>query len=119
MNAMKSIATFKGECKLEVWLCQIAKHTYFAWRKKQKRFQAQEERLFVEAFEDPEARETAMDIYRALHKLEDPYKEVFTLRTFGELSFAQIAELFAKTENWARVTYHRAKIKIRERMEVG
>jgi len=49
-----------------------------------------------------------------LHSLAEPYKEVFSLRTFGELSFAEIAELFGKTENWARVTYHRAKLKLQE-----
>jgi len=49
--------------------------------------------------------------------MEEPYKEVFSLRTFGELSFAQIGELFGKTESWARVTYHRAKLKIKERVQ--
>jgi len=52
-----------------------------------------------------------------LHELEDPYKEVFELRVFGELSFAEIAEIFGHTESWARVTYHRAKLKIKERMD--
>ena len=58
--------------------------------------------------------ETAFEIHKLLHKLQEPYKEVFTLRTFGELSFAQIGELFGKTESWARVTYHRAKLKLKE-----
>ena len=52
-----------------------------------------------------------------LHGLDEPYKEVFQLRVFGELSFAQIGRIFGKSENWARVTYHRAKLKIQERME--
>jgi RNA polymerase sigma-70 factor (ECF subfamily) len=49
--------------------------------------------------------------------LEEPYKEVFQLRVFGELSFRKIGQLFGKTENWARVTYHRARMKLQERME--
>jgi RNA polymerase sigma-70 factor (ECF subfamily) len=53
----------------------------------------------------------------ALHGLEDPYKEVFELRVFGELSFREIGTIFGKTENWARVTYHRARIKLQERMD--
>jgi RNA polymerase sigma-70 factor (ECF subfamily) len=56
-------------------------------------------------------------LHLVLHKLEEPYKEVFQLRVFGELSFAQIATIFGKTETWARVTYHRAKLKIQERMD--
>ena len=51
-----------------------------------------------------------------LHEMEDPYKEVFELRVFGELSFAQISAIFHKTESWARVTFHRARMKLIERM---
>ncbi len=43
--------------------------------------------------------------------------QVFQLRVFGELPFSQIGFIFGKTENWARVTYHRARLKIQERME--
>ena len=59
-------------------------------------------------------RESAFEIHKVLHKLDEPYKEVFSLRVFGELSFQQIGLLFNKTESWARVTYHRAKLKIKE-----
>ena len=52
----------------------------------------------------------------ALHALEEPYREVFELRVFGELSFREIGMIFSKTENWARVTYHRARLKLQERM---
>lgn len=58
-----------------------------------------------------------MKVHELLHHLDEPYKEVFTLRIFGELSFKQIAKLFNKTESWACVTYHRARHKIIERME--
>ena len=44
-------------------------------------------------------------------------KEVFELRVFGELSFLEISKIFGKTESWARVTYHRARLKIKERMD--
>ena len=57
-------------------------------------------------------KETAVEIHKLLHKLKDPYKEVFWMRTFGELSFAEIAEIHGKTESWARVTYYRAKEQI-------
>lgn len=50
-----------------------------------------------------------MEIYQALHRLRDPYKEVFSLRVFGELSFREIGGLFEKSEHWACVTYHRAR----------
>lgn len=59
----------------------------------------------------------AMRIHRHLHSLQEPYKEVFMLRVFGELSFKKIAEIFGRTESWARVTYHRAKLRIISEME--
>jgi RNA polymerase sigma-70 factor (ECF subfamily) len=61
-------------------------------------------------------RDTSFRIHLALHALEEPYREVFELRVFGELSFREIGMIFGKTENWARVTYHRAKLKLQERM---
>ena len=63
-------------------------------------------------------KDQALSIYKVLHCLSEPYKEVFTLRVLGDLSFKEIAEIFEKQENWARVTYHRARLKIREHMTV-
>ena len=62
-------------------------------------------------------RVSARELHEQLHKLREPYKEVFWMRTFGELSFAEIGSLWGKTESWARVTYHRARLKIREGSE--
>ena len=62
-------------------------------------------------------RESAFEIHKVLHRLPEPYKEVFSLRVFGELPFSQIGELFGKTESWARVTYHRARTKIKEELQ--
>lgn len=115
-KALKSINKFKGECKLCAWLCQIAKNTYFSLCQKKKR-------IVNESYVEIESecieqklmnKETALEIHKALHFLNEPYKEVFSLRVFGELSFLQISEIFSKTESWARVTFHRAKIKLKE-----
>lgn len=119
LKAIKAIDSFKGDCNIKVWLCQIAKNTYFSILKKDKNISASDADFemegeisdFVEQLLD---KASALAIHRCLHALEEPYKEVFSLRTFGELSFLEIAELFAKTENWARVTYHRSKLKLRE-----
>ena len=62
-------------------------------------------------------KETTLNIHIILHDMEEPYKEVFELRVFGELSFAEIATVFRKTESWARVTYHRARLKLKERLD--
>lgn len=116
-KALKSIDNFKGNCKLNVWLCQIAKNTYFTYLNKQKRHSTEEmaEQASENTIEEKMLnKEAAFRLHKALHDLEEPYKEVFTLRVFGELSFKQISELFEKTESWARVTFHRAKGKIHD-----
>ena len=116
-KALKSIDSFRGQCKLYVWLCQIAKNTYFSMAA---RFRNREPGEIGEA-EDLESAllrsESAFEIHKALHALEEPYKEVFSLRIFGELPFRQIGQLFGKTESWARVTYHRARLKIKEELK--
>ncbi len=63
-------------------------------------------------------KETTQQIHRVFHDLKEPYKEIFSLRIFGELSFKQIAELFHKSEHWACVTYHRAKEMIRKELQI-
>lgn len=116
-KALKNIGTFRGECKLSVWLCQIAKNTFYTSAKRLER-QVDYPLELIPTDETIDQRllnkETAFHIHQLLHALEEPYKEVFWMRTFGELSFKEIGILFEKTESWARVTYHRAKMKIRE-----
>ena len=117
-KALKSIDSFRGQCRLYVWLCQIAKNTYYTYAGKQAKAAAEQELASGETMEEKLlTKETAFEIHKLLHNLPDPYKEVFSLRVFGELSFSQIGELFGKTESWARVTYHRARLKIKEEMK--
>ena len=71
--------------------------------------------IFLER--DVTDRMQSLEIHQALHKLSEPYKEVFSLWVFGELSFREIGQIFGKTENWARVTYHRGKLKLQETLE--
>ncbi len=120
-KALKNIDKFDGKCKLYVWLCQIAKNTYFSYSTRQKKTLSTSDKTqkYSDAIDIENllvVKERAIEIHKILHELEEPYKEVFTLRVFGELSFLQIGNLFMKTESWARVTYHRAKKKIKERL---
>lgn len=123
MNAIKAVDRFKGDCDIRVWLCQIAKNTYFTYVKKQKRETAEPDETLTEQASDHDFvkdtmdREQAMKIHQLVHNLSEPYKEVFNLRVFGELPFREIAVIFGKTESWARVTYHRARLLIMNEME--
>lgn len=119
-KALKSIDSFNGNCKISTWLCKIARNTFYSYAKKHNRQvdypldAILSDENIEEQFAD---KETAYAIHKVLHKLNEPYKEVFWLRIFGELSFAQIGALFEKTESWARVTYYRAKIMIKEELQ--
>ena len=123
-KALKKADQFRGDCDVRVWLCQIAKNTLYDHLKKQKKQLLGDEKMEEaesdggELLEEKLAqRSQAMEIHKVLHRLSEPYKEVFSLRTFGELNFREIGTLFGKSENWARVTYYRARVKIREELE--
>ncbi len=119
-KAMQNMSKFNGSCKLYVWLCQIAKNTYFSLCKKQKRYinganvDMPTETDMETAYLD---RDSTKRLHVLLHKLSEPYKEVFTLRIFGEMSFSQIGELFDKTDSWARLIFYRAKKQLQEGMK--
>lgn len=120
VRALQAIDSFQGTCSIRVWLCQIAKNCYLSrWRKDKRLVFSSEpsEQASSPGLEELlAAKDTALTIHRILHSLDEPYKEVFYLRVFGELSFKQIAFLFGKSDNWACVTYHRARKKIQEEM---
>ncbi|MBR1554135.1 MAG: RNA polymerase sigma factor [Oscillospiraceae bacterium] len=121
-KAMKAVQQFRGDCDVRVWLCQIAKNLFLTHCKRSGRFTGEEIPESVPdtgiSVEDTlEDSEQAMQIHKILHQMENPYKEVFTLRVFGELSFRQIGEIFSKSESWARVTFHRAKLRIIDELE--
>lgn len=123
-KAMSAIGSFRGECDLRVWLCQIAKNCYFTHQKKSRRLESLEDGALWDLpgeQDSPEERlvrrDEAARVREALHRVGEPYKEVFMWRVLAQLSFRQIGQIFGKSENWACVTYHRAKVMIRSRME--
>ena len=118
-RAMRSLDSFRGDCDVRVWLCRIARNCYFTYLKKQKHVTGNETDFdLMPDVTDIEQqlvdKDRAFAVQKALHALPEPYREVFTLRVFGELSFSQIGALFGKTDHWACVTYHRARQKIQK-----
>jgi len=120
-KALKNIDSFQGNCKLNVWLCQIAKNTFYSHHVKQNKLKG----IALEAVEPHSQdqmyilKEEALHIHKVLHVMNEPYKEVFTLRIFGELSLTEISELFGKSESWARVTFYRAKQMLQKKLKEG
>jgi RNA polymerase sigma-70 factor, ECF subfamily len=119
-QAFKSIYRFKGNSKVSTWLYQIAKHVYFKHVKKQSRERPGylEEGGEIADYLTPEKisveKERSSELIRSIHKLKEPYKEVITLRTYSELSFKDIGEILEQSEGWARTTYYRGKLQLKE-----
>jgi len=122
-QAVKSIRRYNGTCKISVWLCQIAKHVYYdnLKREKYRRYVSLDDIAENESKEKPEevyiSNEATSEIWREINKLEDNYKEVIICRINHDMSFKEIGVVMGKSENWARVTYYRAKKKLEERMK--
>lgn len=117
IKALKGIKNFDGSCKLTVWLCQIAKNTYFTYIKKHSKFKTTElynaENL-IACDDEMHSRLRLLEIHKALHDMPEPYREVFTLKVFGDLTHSEIGQLFGKSESWAKVTFLRAKEKLQK-----
>ena len=120
-QAMKALPQFRGDCDIRTWLCAMAKNCYLSHLRKHKPSESIDELQIADPKQAVEEqildRDQAMTIHRVLHDLPEPYKEVFSLRVFGQLSFEDIGSLFGRTANWACVTYHRARQKIKDQME--
>ena len=120
-KALRKLDQFQGKSSLKSWLCAIAKNLWLSRQRKKEELPMDDVLPIPDPSAGPEEaivrQDESMRIHRYLHHLEEPYREVFTLRTLGQLSFRDIGELFGKSENWACVVYHRARAKITKKME--
>lgn len=116
-QAVRCADKYDGSCKVSTWLCQIAKHMWYREIERRKKKGAGRLTEDLQSKEKPledslSLKEEKMELFRKVHILDETAKEVVLLRVTGAFSFKEIGELFGKNENWARVTYYRAKQKI-------
>ncbi len=122
-KAFTTSASFRGEANAVTWLCAIARNLFIdEMRRQAKRAEAippdADADSGVNIEREVEDKDTSYQVHQALRELEEPYRQVFELRIFGEMSFREISGICGRTESWARVTYHRAKCKLMERMGI-
>ena len=113
-RAIRHADKFRGDCPVGVWLCSIARNFFLTQEKKRRRpppLPDPPEDLF-----SGDAKEDVKEIILHMNALEEPYRGVFLLRTIGKAEYGEIAKIYEKSESWARVTYHRARLKIIEKM---
>lgn len=105
---------------MSVWLCQIAKHVWYQELRKRNRNATQELTEDIPDSSTPEQSllltSDKLSLYKAIHALNELMREVVHMRLSGEFTFSEIGEVLGKSENWARITFYRAKQKIMEVM---
>lgn len=117
-KAIRKINQFRKECQMSTWLIQIAKNLYFDELKRIKRNETLDIneiqlKLFDECIEDiVVSNEEKEELKIRINKLDEISKQVVFFRISGELNFKEIGKILDKSENWARVTYYRAKNKL-------
>ena len=121
LKAFSSIGSFSCKCSVKTWLCSIAKNEYFNHLKRSDNKNLSLDENTEIKSEDPEKMAlsslSAVEILKLVHSLEEPFREIFTLRFYGELKFSEIGEVFGKSENWARVNFFRAREKLAKLLE--
>ncbi|MBR0512408.1 MAG: sigma-70 family RNA polymerase sigma factor [Ruminococcus sp.] len=121
LKAVTGFDKFRGDSSVKTWRFTIAKNLYLNHVKRADNRNLPIEEDLLRSEDNLEERimdqSQVLHIHRLVHSLDDPYREVFTLRVFAELKFDDIGAVFGKTGNWARVSYYRAKEKILSMMK--
>lgn len=123
LKAIESIGSYDGSCKVSTWLCQIAKHLLYQYWDKNSRIQSEELSESLESGHNTEqqviAKMELMDVWDRLQTFPADMKKVVMLRALSELSYQEIGNILGRSENWARVTFYRAKIKLMKEDSYG
>lgn len=123
-SAVKNINKFRNESNIKTWLCKIAKNKWIDYLSKSKKSnevaidEIEEKFLLVNSFEEEFSnKENVIDLYKKIHNLDEKTREVIYLRIRADLNFKEIGLIMGETENWARVTFYRAKVKLKEEFD--
>lgn len=123
-EACKGIKSFSGKSSLQTWLFAIAKNLlkkYYRSKRYNQNLNTMLSTGSIESEKSPEdiflMNEENRNLIQRIQALDDLQKEIVTLRIYGELSFYEIGQLVDKSENYVRVTFHRAKLKLQKDRE--
>lgn len=136
VNACRSFQSFRGECKVQTWLCQIAMNQC------KNRFRQRDRRRSVEGpsldlpggvSEDPVRpleiadwdqspqevfikNETYRYVLRAIQLLPDEYRLVINLCDLQQLSYQEIAEITELSLEAVKTRIHRGRLMLRRKL---
>jgi RNA polymerase sigma-70 factor (ECF subfamily) len=137
LNAYKSFATFRGECKIHTWLCQIALNQC------KNRFRQRDRRRTVEgpSLDAPQAgsedgirpleiadwdqspqevllrNETYRYVLKAIDSLPPEYRTVIVLCDLQQMSYQQIAQITGLSLEAVKTRIHRGRLMLRRKVD--
>ena len=139
LNAFKSFATFRGECKIYTWLCQIALNQC------KNRFRQRDRRRTVEgpSLDAPAARGGVDDpirpleiadwdhspqdvlmrnemyryVLKAIAALPDEYRTVIVLCDLQQIDYKQIAQITGLSLEAVKTRIHRGRLMLRRKLD--
>lgn len=121
--AVENIKKFRGECKISVWLCQIAKHAFFKYIKKRKMEipidevkDVIDEKVIIDEICKKDEKDRLL---KKIEKLKEPMQSIVKLRLETDFTFKEIGRIYGKNENWAKVIFFRGKEKLKEESKNG
>jgi RNA polymerase sigma factor (sigma-70 family) len=118
-KALDGLKDYDDRQDVQAWLFTVARNAYYSHCRRTKRTAPLEDAETAPA-DTPDIAQLLVDqdaaftVHQCLHTLDEPYKEVFSLRVFGELPFERIGLIFGHNAAWARVTYYRAKTQLQK-----
>jgi RNA polymerase sigma-70 factor (ECF subfamily) len=122
-EAIKGFNSFQGKCSIQTWLFSIAKNLLKKHYRSRKYSENLTKKIIAEDTKIISPEEQAIlneerdKLLKLINELDDISKEIVMLRVYGELSFSEIGVLIDRTENYARVTFYRAKLKLQRELE--
>lgn len=120
VRAFGAIDSFRGDSAFRTWLFTIARRLILDRRRSERRsrvvstVQESDAVTTFDALDTMVADESMLQVRRAVARLSQKQREVFTLRLEQGLSYKEIAELVGSTEGAARVHYHNAMRAVKE-----
>lgn len=125
LKAWKSLPSFKGDSGLFTWLWRIATNealNFLRWKKVRcaLQFQSLSEAMGNKVSSSGDFNGDAAEaaLHKAIAALPARQKAVFCMRYYEELPFAQISEITGTSEGSLKASYHQARKKIEESLNL-
>ena len=116
-SAIKNINSFRNDCQIYSWLCQIAKNKWKNYQIRNNKIKIIEYDENIENWLTNDYTEESIEkieIHNKIKNLDETSKKIINLRIFAGFSFKEIGQVLNKSENWARVVFYRTKLNLKQ-----